>query len=80
MIFVIWGEFMFKYFLIFLGLFAFSGIAGAVPVNCAVGTVSGVLICAKTAAVSSVSLVGTGLIAIAAVMMGVYLIIASINK
>lgn len=70
---------MFKYFLIFVGLF-FSGVVSAVPVNCVQGTVSGVVICATESATFSVSLVATGLIAMAALMTGVYFIVSIMNK
>ena len=71
---------MFKYLFIFLMLLGFSGVAGAVPSNCAQGATSGVLICAVSESNIVMSYVAYGLITIASTMLGVYVILEAMKK
>lgn len=72
---------MMKFIFIFISFFLFSdAYAGSGCVLGTSGDTSGLIICAVDSAKSNVTLVATGLIAMAAVMMGVYLITRAMNR
>jgi hypothetical protein len=69
-------------FLAFLSLFSFSSwsFAGS---GCGVGTsgaISGLVVCVVDEGKSNVELVATGLIAVAALFFGVYIVVSALKK
>jgi hypothetical protein len=71
-----------RFICLFLGLFSFSNLVNAGS-GCATGTsgaISALVICAVDDGKSTVELAASGLITIAAVMAGVYLVISVLQK
>jgi hypothetical protein len=73
---------MSKFLLSFLALFSFSNLAFAGS-GCAAGTsgaMDGLILCVVDEGKSNVELVATGLIAVSALLFGVYVVVSALRK